>query len=1023
MAAERQDDLAGQGDYPPTRLPLAVQRSSDPEVLRASAETAWIRAANAERAAEAARQALIPARTEDARLRRQLAESQRDAALTRDDLTARLNALTESATRQAESLSGTVRQQEASIAELTETLAVQTASLSREIERQKADAAASWHAHEAAVIGLNERIAEEQRLLAGVRASKSYRLGLMAAWVKRQFSTLKRRLRRGAQNPLFDRDYYLDTYPDIRWSGRDPYGHYLAFGASEGRKPNRVFDSRWYFDTYPDVRDAGINPLVHYYSNGAAEGRRPAAEFDGDAYLAKHADAKADGVNPLLHYLQHGQDDAVIEDGRRRILVVAFHAPSRAHAGGLRMLDMYAYLRSIAPDIRLDLFTVRKPEVDWAYDDLPKVFSNVYFAPDADLSVASLRRLSGEETRYDVVDFQFPEAGADIATYRKIAGRTLFTPMELLSRGFAMASEAETAALTPQARAERAEASRREIELCRAVDEVVCVSNPDADFLRKAGLANVTALETGVSVLEFGDLAADAQGRAAAAPIVVFVAYFNSQTNVDALDWYLREVHPAVKAAVPDYRFDVVGRGDLSRFRSRADANTRIVGEVPSVGPAIHEAAVGIAPALGGAGFRGKINQYALLGLPTVASPVAAEGMAYQDGRDIIVGDTAAKFAEGVISLLSDPERRSAFARQARETCLANYSWAAKEDTIRRLYGIERPEPTELPSVTALVPSYSHAPYIEARIRSIKAQTYAKLELVVIDDCSPDESDAVISRLRDELGFTYIRREQNSGTPFSAWEYAAREIKSDYVWICESDDVAEPDFLTTALANMNRAAGAALYYCNSNVIDSSGQIVDTTATYFREVWQDARWQSPFIASGMSELKAYQYRGMTVPNMSSALMTRDAFAKAYGNDLKRFKLTGDWLFVGRLMTHGAVIFDPTIHSNFRRHEQTSRARTQSGQSQAEFIVTKFRLHRLAGKRPRDLAQTLRLDATRFIYEPASGWSVFRAMWRLSWVDTLRIGVTLLYSLAFHRRYLASFLRRKRDYKKMKAAGAA
>lgn len=981
MTAKRPADLGEGPGYPRPKAPGAAGAETSPDALRRELATARARAADAADAALAARQEMEGLRARAARLARELADLDRPDMLQ-----------VEEAQRQAQ-VSG------ATLSDL-------------------------------------------------VRASKSYRLGLAAAGVLRLLNRVKRRLRRGAQNPLFDRAFYLATNPDVRWSGRDPYSHYLGSGAMEGRKPNRIFDSRWYLDTYPDVAAAAINPLIHYSTTGAAEGRNPAPAFDGNAYWAQHPEVKAQGINPLLHYLESTDRSAAADPdaGRRRILVVAVHAPSRAHAGGLRMLDLYSYIRSIAPDIRLDLFAPSRPEIDWSYEDLPKVFSNVYFTTDNDLSLANLKRISGELPRYDLVDFQFMQAGADAARFRKIAGRLIFTPMELLSRGFGMMSDAERAALPARERAEQLETSRQELALCRAVDQVVCVSNPDADYLKRAsGLAHVTALETGVSQLEFGDLAGQVADMRDQAAVAVFVAYFGSPTNVAALDWFLREVHPLIVAAVPGYRLDVVGRGDLSRFARQSDPSVRIVGEVVSVGPAIRDARIGIAPALGGAGFRGKINQYALLGLPTVASPIAAEGMAYHDGYDIVVGDTAEKFAHGCTQLLCDPARRAEFARRARETCIANYSWTAKDATIRAIYGLQtsegtkpspaRAEPAEMrpvappapkpsakseesigagesASVTALVPSYNHAPYIEERIRSILGQTHRNFELVVIDDCSTDGSDAIITRLQAQHGFTYLRRAKNSGTPFSAWEYAARECRSDYVWICESDDVSAPDFLETAVVRLSAAAGAVLYYCNSNVIDSAGKTIDTTATYLRDIWAP-RWLAPFVADGPTELRTYQYRGMTVPNMSSALMRHDAFSAAYTPDLCRFKLTGDWLFVGRLMMHGTVVFDPSIHNGFRRHEQTARARTESGRSQAEFVITKFRLHRLAGKPARDLAHTLRLDATRFIYERASAWSVFRAAWRVSWSDTLWIAMALPYSLLFYRGYLGKFLRRKID----------
>lgn len=87
----------------------------------------------------------------------------------------------------------------------------------------------------------------------------------------------RRQLRLVSQSVLFDRNWYLNRYPDVRASGVDPARHYLVHGASEDRDPSALFDSSWYLAQYPDVRAAGINPLVHYLIHGTAEGRDPRA--------------------------------------------------------------------------------------------------------------------------------------------------------------------------------------------------------------------------------------------------------------------------------------------------------------------------------------------------------------------------------------------------------------------------------------------------------------------------------------------------------------------------------------------------------------------------------------------------------------------------------------------------------------------------------------------------------------------------------------------------------------------------
>jgi glycosyltransferase involved in cell wall biosynthesis len=286
---------------------------------------------------------------------------------------------------------------------------------------------------------------------------------------------------------------------------------------------------------------------------------------------------------------------------------------------------------------------------------------------------------------------------------------------------------------------------------------------------------------------------------------------------------------------------------------------------------------------------------------------------------------------------------------------------------------------------------------LRARVESIVNQSYRNIELTVIDDCSQDDSDEILRALQGAYGFHYFRRDKNSGTPFSAWEYTAAKFSDGLVWICESDDFAEPDFVERGVEAFRRNNQLALFYCNSWVVDDDNRRTGSTASYFSDIWKDERWTSAFVAHGRGELADYQYRGMTVPNMSSALMSAEAFRRTFNARIKRFKLTGDWLFVGELMPHGDVAFTPEHLSNFRTHGATARAGVGESRSQAEFILTKFRLHLLAGKKVKFLGETLRTDFQRHFHEKSTARQVLKEMMRVSARDTLRLLALMAYAL--------------------------
>lgn len=321
------------------------------------------------------------------------------------------------------------------------------------------------------------------------------------------------------------------------------------------------------------------------------------------------------------------------------------------------------------------------------------------------------------------------------------------------------------------------------------------------------------------------------------------------------------------------------------------------------------------------------------------------------------------------------------------------------------------------PKVTAIVPSYNHGRYIRERIESIVSQTYGNVELIVIDDRSPDNSHLVITELQAKYGFKYYPNKRNSGSPFSAWERACTLASGDYIWICESDDVAEATFLETAVGALLANPGTVMFYSSSRVIDENGAFIGHTDSYFHEIWRSERWDHDFCVEGTDELIDFQLRGQTVPNMSSALFSASAFRAAFSPFLRRLKLTGDWLLVGDVMRHGKVVYTHQALSRFRKHESTARVRVPSARSQAEFILTKYRLFRGTGAPSSRFSDLMSSDVVRFLYEPDKWYQVVGALLRISVRDTLGFALRFGLSLQGRKNSLHKFVERYRHAKSL------
>ncbi len=101
---------------------------------------------------------------------------------------------------------------------------------------------------------------------------------------------------------LFDIDYYLANYPDVRESPLDPAAHFIQYGGREGRRPNPYFDPEWYKNSYMSSEEP-LNPLLHYIKLGEAAGHRPIVYFDPSWYRNNYG--LDDGMSALRHFLRH----------------------------------------------------------------------------------------------------------------------------------------------------------------------------------------------------------------------------------------------------------------------------------------------------------------------------------------------------------------------------------------------------------------------------------------------------------------------------------------------------------------------------------------------------------------------------------------------------------------------------------------------------------------------------------------------------------------------------------------------
>jgi glycosyltransferase involved in cell wall biosynthesis len=186
--------------------------------------------------------------------------------------------------------------------------------------------------------------------------------------------------------------------------------------------------------------------------------------------------------------------------------------------------------------------------------------------------------------------------------------------------------------------------------------------------------AKTVAIPNGVDIEYFRSTAASISSP----PSIIFVGSLNWYPNVDAVLFLLREIWPAVKAAVPDLRLDIVGSAPpQSVLETAAHLNdVRVHGFVNDVRPLMDAATLYVCPIRDGGGTKLKLLDAFAMQKCVVAHPVACEGIDVTAGRDVELAESAGAFVAAIRRLLRDPAERESRGRAARQLVMERYSFA-----------------------------------------------------------------------------------------------------------------------------------------------------------------------------------------------------------------------------------------------------------------------------------------------------------------------------------------------------------
>ena len=227
------------------------------------------------------------------------------------------------------------------------------------------------------------------------------------------------------------------------------------------------------------------------------------------------------------------------------------------------------------------------------------------------------------------------------------------------------------------------------------------------------------------------------------------------------------------------------------------------------------------------------------------------------------------------------------------------------------------------PKVSVIVPNYNHEPFLRRRLDSIYGQTYKNIEVILLDDCSTDQSRL----LMDEYATTHpeitrrLYNDENSGSAFRQWAKGIKAAKGDLVWIAESDDFCDAHFIEVLVQNFEDEAVLLAYskciFVNKNEVPFPN---DEFQIYISDLECAEKWKGSYKETAHNEVRSALGIKNTIPNASGVLFKRPINMPLLDDETwLSMAVAGDWVFYLHIIRGGKIAYSNGTTNYFRRYE--------------------------------------------------------------------------------------------------------
>jgi len=203
-----------------------------------------------------------------------------------------------------------------------------------------------------------------------------------------------------------------------------------------------------------------------------------------------------------------------------------------------------------------------------------------------------------------------------------------------------------------------------------------------------------------------------------------------------------------------------------------------------------------------------------------------------------------------------------------------------------------------LSTVSVIIPAYNHGRFIAEAIDSVLVQTVAPLEIIVVDDGSTDDTQAIVARYGDHVRCIH---QPNAGVS-AARNAGIAAARGEYLAFLDSDDLWLPEKLALEVARFDADPELGLVHCGAERFDETG----TTSV---SVTGMEGWIAPRLLRLDREIIAATGSGPMVPKR---------IAEEIGGFDAALKVSEDWDFCYRVACRHRVGFVPEVLVRYRQH---------------------------------------------------------------------------------------------------------